>query len=562
MEFKEDPKFSFIVPVYKVPPSVLKRCLLSIADQDYPNIETVIVFDGKDDELRPIVDSVATGKDNWKVMEIEHAGACAARNAGFRESTGEIVSFFNSDYVATIGMVRRWVDELQAHPEHGFAYGPYEYSTADQNVYPSKPFNLFQLEVANYIDCGFPLWRKYVVEWDPAVKSLQDWDFWLRVVKTHNVTGSLLKDVSFVAEPPRDNGLSDDSHHNWIERVKFIKNKMGIPQPEIVVTSLGAANHGVEIAKTLGADFRDDTIFKPNEYKALYMIGFYTNYPTEAGGAHAQILKAYSKSVKKIVHWVGADIYKLRKFSWENLQYLIGALNLSVDVMLCENEQAQAELKAFGIDAEIVPIPPYSDYRVTPLPQKFRVATLLTDKSDFDKYLKEHTLSIIRAMPDVEFASYGDGDKDVEIPNLKRYGEMPRKEWEQFVKDNSCLLRIARHDTRPMASDEFIMAGRSVVTNIPDSPFFYMNCVDTAGKVELNNWDRFGSGFNAYNWPETKSKLVQEIRKVRAWQATADFEASRHPIATSFRNVLDREKYREKIYSLAGIERKGVLHVA
>lgn len=547
-KFKPEPLVSFIVPVYEVPKDVFKRCLMSLEDQDYPNLEVICVFDGQDDELAKVFLPFST-KENWKRITIDHAGACAARNAGFKESTGEIISFFNSDYIAKPGMVRNWVDALQNNPDYGFAYGRYEYTSATRSVYPSKPFDAWQLSVANYIDCGFPLWRKNVVEWDVNCKSLQDWDFWLRVV-AQGVKGFYMGalDSSFMAEPPRAKGLSMDSHGNWVDRVHYVKEKNGIPEREICVASLGAPNHGVEIAKMIGADFRDDTIFKPHAYKALYLIGWYMK-PTDQGNQHPSIMMHFEMpGVKKIVHFVGADIYWLRKFPYEAMKPLAGALQLKADHILCETELAQAELKDFGIVAQVVPIPSYSTWEVKPLPEKFTCSVFLTNKSDFDKYCYEHTLSIIRAMPDVEFTAYGDGGWDVEYPNLKHSKNLSRDKWEEYVYANSCYLRLVKHDTLPLASAEFIMAGRDVVTNIP---LPYQEYIDTKGDSTLNEWDTFGSGLNAYRWPSTKKLIIQRIRSIKKKISGNRGLEQRIEAASYWNKLLDKQKYIETIQGLA-----------
>jgi hypothetical protein len=306
------------------------------------------------------------------------------------------------------------------------------------------------------------------------------------------------------------------------------------------VTSLGAPFHGKEIAKMIGADFRDSTILKPHKYKALYMIGFYIK-PTDSYNPHAEILAHFSESVR-IVHFVGADIYWLKKFSHEDLKLLSGALNLQCDHILCETVLAQRELAEMGIHAEIVPIPPYQDYEVKELPEQFKVALFLTNKSDFDKYCREETLSIVRAMPDVQFSAYGDWGKDeISYPNLKHYGNIWGKDWQNFVYDHSAYLRMVRHDTRPMASDEFMLAGRNVVTNIPLAGQRY---IDTSGDPKKNEQDDFGTGLNAFYWPKTKKKIVREIRSLRSAAQDASF-------ADRYRVELDKRKYALKIRNCA-----------
>lgn len=544
----EEPLISFIVPAYQIATLTLRQCLDSLLDQDYPNVEIIVVLDGRATELAKVVSQYK----GVKLIEIEHAGACAARNAGFQASSGEIVSFFNSDYKAKPGMVRRWIDSLLEHPECGFAYGGYEYATARAMSYPSKPFDEFLLSVANYIDCGFPLWRKYVVEWDTNCKSLQDWDFWLRVVRSHHVKGYYLGgESSFLAEPSgQPGGLSEDSARNWIDRVHYIKAKNGISEPELCVTSLGAANHGVEIAKILGSDFRDDTLFKPDQYKALYMIGFYNR--GEDLKAHANIIANYKarKNFKVIVHFVGADIYWLRHRSYSDLKYLSGALNLQCSAILCENEQAQKELQDMGIRAQIVPIPPSNDYDLAPLPEQFRIATFLTNRSDFDKYCMEETLSIIRATPDVEWSAYGDAaDASIQYANLKCVGNLSKAAWKEFVYAHSALFRLVRHDTFPLASAEFLLAGRGVISNVPAQ---FITVIDTKGTFELNAWDIFQEGLNSYNWPKTKKQIVRDIRDLAKYGPVI-LKESQHAY---YADLLDKKKYIAKIAELTGISKE------
>lgn len=514
-------------------------------------MEVVIVPNGGEKLCAELADEFIKSLDpekakEWHICPIDEKGACLARNYGFNKSTGDIVSFFNSDYIAKIGMVRVWVDALLANPDCGFVYGAYEYFSAKRDIYESKEFDFNELCVANYIDCGFPIWRHHVASWDPEVKSLQDWDFWLSVCEK-GVKGHFLgREVSFIARYPAPKGLSADSSNNWLDRVSFIKKKHGIPERDICVTSIGAPIHGREIAKMIGADYRDDTLYKPHKYKGLYLIGWYMK-PGEKQNGHSFILERFKNS-KRIVHFVGADIYWLRKFSVEKIREWAGAMKLSCDHFLCENELAQEELKGYGIDAEIVPITPYSSFDVKPLPNEFSVALYLTDKSDFDKYLKNHTLSIVHAMPDVKFYGYGEADlTGFKASNLEHKGYIPRDKWQEFVYSCSAYLRLVRHDTRPMATDEFLMAGRDVITNIPNP---YVHYINTSGEMEFNKWDKFSPGFNAIRWPETKKEIVTKIREVKR---TIVDDGSRKRVSDSLKDLLSKDKYVGKISSLVEV---------
>jgi len=560
IELRKDPLISFIVPVYKTPKDILKRCLMNLTDQDYPNKEIICVLDGSDKELAKQINEFK--KDGVKTLAMVHGGACAARNAGFKISTGEIISFFNSDYNAKPGMARMWVDELLANPDCGFAYGPYEWAVKDRAWYASKPFNVFELMQANYIDCGFPLWRKHVVAWDVNCKSLQDWDFWIRVVKNGVKGHFMTRDISYSARMPVEGGLSMDSSTNWMDRVNYVKIKNGIRPSSLVVTSLGAPYHGVQIAKMIGADYRDDTLFpnRPHPYKAMYMIGWFMS-PNNEHNSHPSIMAMFENQTK-VLHFVGADIYWLRKFCWEDLKTITGGLNLKCNHILCETEKARKELESLGVHSKVVPIPPYNDYESKPMPEKFSVAIFLTDKSSseyamgFDKYCKEKTMSIVRAMPDVQFNSYGDAGKDLRYPNLKYHGNLDAEKWKEFVYSNAAYLRIVRHDTRPMASDEFILAGRDVITNVPMA---YMEHIYTGGDLSKNEWDPFQVGLNAHYWNRTKKEFVRKIRDLRDDHEAGRFNKNRRDMARKYyMDILDRKKYIRTIYDLVGLSDEGM----
>ena len=93
-----------------------------------------------------------------------------------------------------------------------------------------------------------------------------------------------------------------------------------------------------------------------------------------------------------------------------------------------------------------------------------------------------------------------------------------------------------------------MLSGRRVISNIPGECTHY---IDTKGTSELNKWDEFGEGLNAYNWPKTKKKIVQEIRKIKI----ENFDIlERLKIGERLQAVLSKEFYVKKIYELAGIK--------
>ncbi|WP_079525396.1 glycosyltransferase family 2 protein [Solibacillus isronensis] len=89
-------KISIIVPVYKVE-KYIDRCINSLINQTYSNIEIILVDDGSPDKSGEICDTYAKKYSNIKVIHKENGGQSSARNIGLRAATGDYVGFVDSD---------------------------------------------------------------------------------------------------------------------------------------------------------------------------------------------------------------------------------------------------------------------------------------------------------------------------------------------------------------------------------------------------------------------------------------------------------------------------------
>lgn len=90
------PLISVIVPIYKVE-DYLCRCVESIINQTYRNLEIILVDDGSPDNCPKMCDDYALKDNRIKVVHKENGGLSDARNAGMEVATGEYISFVDSD---------------------------------------------------------------------------------------------------------------------------------------------------------------------------------------------------------------------------------------------------------------------------------------------------------------------------------------------------------------------------------------------------------------------------------------------------------------------------------
>lgn len=97
-------KVSVIVPVYNVE-VFLRRCVDSILLQTYPNLEVVLIDDGSSDKSGMICDEYAAKDMRIRVVHQENAGVSAARNMGIEASSGEYITFCDSDDALAPGFI-------------------------------------------------------------------------------------------------------------------------------------------------------------------------------------------------------------------------------------------------------------------------------------------------------------------------------------------------------------------------------------------------------------------------------------------------------------------------
>lgn len=107
------PLISVIVPVYKAEKH-LKRCVRSIQEQSYSNIEIILVDDGSPDNCPAVCDQFAAEDSRIKVIHKENGGVSSARNAGLQVGKGKYIAFVDSDDYLEPGLyqeVAKYIDK-------------------------------------------------------------------------------------------------------------------------------------------------------------------------------------------------------------------------------------------------------------------------------------------------------------------------------------------------------------------------------------------------------------------------------------------------------------------
>lgn len=109
----QKPMISVVVPIYKVE-DYLNRCVNSLVNQSYQNIEIILVDDGSPDNCPAMCDAWANKDSRIKVVHKPNGGLSDARNAGVVIASGELLVFIDSDDWVEPDAFKKMYDRMTA----------------------------------------------------------------------------------------------------------------------------------------------------------------------------------------------------------------------------------------------------------------------------------------------------------------------------------------------------------------------------------------------------------------------------------------------------------------
>ena len=186
MNSKNKPLVSIVTPSYNQA-DYLEETVLSVLEQDYQNLEYIIVDGGSTDDSLEIIQKYAERLE-WWVSEPDR-GQTDAINKGFAKAKGEILAWLNSDDTYLSGAVSEAVAYLQDHPEVGMVYGDANLIDEESQVigkFPARQTDYQRLmrghvhipQQATFFRSE--LW-KTVGPLDPTFFFAMDYDLWVRL---------------------------------------------------------------------------------------------------------------------------------------------------------------------------------------------------------------------------------------------------------------------------------------------------------------------------------------------------------------------------------------------
>lgn len=181
------PLVSIVTPSYNQA-QFLEQTMLSVLNQDYPQIEYMVV-DGASTDGSPEIIRKYTDRLAWWVSEKDH-GQGEAINKGFARATGEYIGWVNSDDLYQPGAISTAVDALRAHPDAAFVFSDVLAIDGDNQVLNLMRYGnwgLDELMAFNIIGQPGVFMRRSVLEQagylDPNYHYMLDTHLWLRMAQ-------------------------------------------------------------------------------------------------------------------------------------------------------------------------------------------------------------------------------------------------------------------------------------------------------------------------------------------------------------------------------------------
>lgn len=200
-----EPLISIVVPIFNVE-QYLKKCIDSIINQTYKNIEIILVDDGSDDSSGRLCDQYAHKDCRVKVFHNTNHGVSYSRNYGLKNCSGEYLLLIDSDDYIRLDYVEKL---YKAMLENDYDLVICNYKMVFPNKIYELPVNFRELSGILYND----LHILYNLTMGPIVKLYK-----MTIIKKHNI------------EWPRNISFSEDRVFNY-EYLRHVKKYKYINEP-------------------------------------------------------------------------------------------------------------------------------------------------------------------------------------------------------------------------------------------------------------------------------------------------------------------------------------------
>ncbi|MDA3042877.1 MULTISPECIES: glycosyltransferase family 2 protein [unclassified Campylobacter] len=275
----QNPLISVIIPIYNVE-QYLDECLNSVINQNYKNLEIILVDDGSTDKSGEICDEFAAQDSRIKVLHQKNGGVSVARNNALNIVSGEFIAFVDSDDTIEKNHISNMVNLLN-----------------DNTDIVCVPMNG---KMAEFKFNGEYALKYILTERRTPKSGYFSWSIWNKIFKT-----DIVKNIRFLA----DEKVGEDFSFMW---KAFLNSK------EVVFGGNASYNYRVSTTSVIHSNFNQ------KHHSLLLVCDRFIDYVKKNNPnlvQNAQLAKAarlidliyYSRSDKKNAEFNKLYIRELRK---------------------------------------------------------------------------------------------------------------------------------------------------------------------------------------------------------------------------------------------------------
>lgn len=220
---------SIIIPVYNVE-NYLPKCIDSLLNQSYKDLEIILINDGSADNSGKICDEYANIDSRVKVVHQANSGVSVARNVGMREAKGEWITFIDSDdyvnnnFSTLCENLKNLDSDLIISPLNKINN---ENETIDINIDNNSFHNIIRNSKLNISSCWSKFYKKEIAlttQFLPSATIAEDKEFVIKVlINSKKIT---IIDKPFYEYVNRENSAMNDKAARFIQKLIFSTDKI------------------------------------------------------------------------------------------------------------------------------------------------------------------------------------------------------------------------------------------------------------------------------------------------------------------------------------------------
>lgn len=244
-------KVSVVVTCYNHEKYIAK-CIKSIFEQTYQNIELIVFNDGSTDRSGEIISALLRESpfEETKYFSGANQGVVKVRNAALEQITGEYLLFVDSDNFLNKDYVEILLKEAQKHGDADIAYCQlWDFEKQRNILHDNLDFILENELVQNVIDMSSLVKTKAIksAKFDENLKSLEDYDFWLNLILNNGAKAFFVRETKLNYRVLDSSRSQRDDLERYYEDYLYIlkkyKSSLGEKYDQAIKQSLISTSH-------------------------------------------------------------------------------------------------------------------------------------------------------------------------------------------------------------------------------------------------------------------------------------------------------------------------------